>query len=59
MAGGMPRRPSWQGCSGQCPKARRDEASFRKSVTVAVELEDQIRRYEDLVERSAALRGYL
>ncbi|SVA18885.1 uncharacterized protein METZ01_LOCUS71739 [marine metagenome] len=26
---------------------------------VALELEAQIRRYEDLVERSEALRGYL
>jgi len=54
MAGVMPRRPSWQGYSGQRPNL-----PSRKSVTVAVELEDQIRRYEQLVERSAALRGYL
>jgi len=28
-------------------------------MTVAVELEEQIRRYKELVERSTALRGYL
>jgi len=28
-------------------------------MTVAVEREEQIRRYEELVERSTALRGYL
>jgi len=26
---------------------------------MAIELDDQIKRYEDLVERSLALRGYL
>jgi len=26
---------------------------------MAVELEEQIRRYEELIERSTALRGYL
>jgi len=30
-----------------------------KEDSVAVELEEQIRRYEALVERSIALRGYL
>jgi hypothetical protein len=30
-----------------------------RRMTVAVEPEEQIRRYEELVERSTALRGYL
>ena len=30
-----------------------------RRMTVAVDREEQIRRYEELVERSTALRGYL